>query len=87
VSETPEKVTLDELEARDLDDFEPRLKAVGYELRPQRMRPSVWSFDAGDRTTRHYHESQEELYHVLSGSFALELGEDGGEKLELTPAT
>jgi quercetin dioxygenase-like cupin family protein len=83
MSETPEKVSLDALEARDLDEFDPRLKAVGYELRPERMRPSVWSFDAGDRMNRHYHESQEELYHVLSGSFVLELGEDGADELDL----
>lgn len=81
--EKPEKVGLNSIEARDLDEFEPRLKAVGYELRPEEMRPSVWQFEADDRMNRHYHEEQEELYHVLSGRFELELGEDGSEELEL----
>ncbi|MFC6724699.1 cupin domain-containing protein [Halobium palmae] len=83
MSETPEKLSLADTEARDVDDLEPRLKAVGYELRPGKMRPSVWVFDDGETSNRHYQEEQEELYHVLSGRFVLELGEDGAEELEL----
>lgn len=83
MTETPKAVSLDSLEARDLDEFEPRLKAVGYELRPEATRPSVWTFEPDEAMNRHYHEEQEELYHVLSGRFVLELGEDGEEALEL----
>ncbi|MFC4357845.1 cupin domain-containing protein [Halobium salinum] len=81
--ETPTKLNLNSVEARDLDEFDPRLKAVGYELRPEEMRPSVWQFDPDERMNRHYHEEQEELYHVLSGRFVLELGESGEEEMEL----
>ncbi|EJN57023.1 cupin domain-containing protein [Halogranum rubrum] len=70
-----DQVNLDELEARELDDFGPRLKGVGYELRPEKMRPSVWVFDAGEKMRRHYQEEQEELYHVLSGRFEMRFGE------------
>jgi quercetin dioxygenase-like cupin family protein len=77
-----ERLNLDELEARDLDDFGPKLKAVGYELRPEEMRPSVWVYEEGDAMNRHYHEEQEELYHVLSGRFEMRFGDAETEELE-----
>jgi quercetin dioxygenase-like cupin family protein len=83
MTEIPEKLALGEVQARDVDGIGPRLKAVGYELRPAKMRPSVWVFDDGETSNRHYQEEQEELYHVLSGRFVIELGEDGADELEL----
>lgn len=74
-----ERLNLDDVDARDLDDFGPRLKAVGYELRPKEMRPSVWVYDEGDAMNRHYHEEQEELYHVLSGRFEMRFEEETEE--------
>ncbi|WP_396613494.1 cupin domain-containing protein (plasmid) [Haloferax sp. S1W] len=56
------------------------LRAVGYELRPQKMRPNVWVYEAGETSTKHRHETQEELYHVLSGRFEMVfLDADGTE--------
>lgn len=71
------KVNLDDLEERDVEDIEPRLKAVGYELRPGKMRPSVWIFDAGDSNNRHRQREQEELYYVIEGTGSMEV--DGEE--------
>lgn len=68
-----ERVSLDDVEPRDIDDLEPALRAVGYELRPSEMRPSVWEFDAGDANNRHRQEKQEELYVVLEGRLEMEV--------------
>jgi quercetin dioxygenase-like cupin family protein len=76
-----EKVNLDAMDARELENFGPRLKGVGYELRPQEMRPSVWVFDEGEAMKRHYQEEQEELYHVLSGRFEMRFGDAETEEL------
>ncbi|WP_129114838.1 cupin domain-containing protein [Halegenticoccus tardaugens] len=70
------RVTLDEVEVRDLDATEPSLKAVGYELRPERMRPNVWVYEAGESSNRHYQREQEELYHVLSGRFEVTVDDE-----------
>lgn len=72
-----ERVNLDDLELREVDDVEPRLKAVGYELRPEKMRPSAWVFEPGESNNRHRQREQEELYLVLDGRFAVEV--DGEE--------
>lgn len=72
----PEKTNLDRLEERDLEDIEPALLAVGYELQPSNMRPSVWRFTAGESNNWHRHESQEELYIVLEGTGELELEDE-----------
>lgn len=78
------KVNLDDLETRDVEDIEPKLKAVGYQLRPEEMRPSVWEFDAGESNNRHRHEAQEELYYVTDGEFVMTVeGEDGEETFDL----
>ena len=61
------KLALDDLELRDIDGIEPDLKAVGYELRPKKMRPSLWVFEPGESNNWHRHEEQEELYLVLDG--------------------
>ncbi|MFC6732780.1 MULTISPECIES: cupin domain-containing protein [unclassified Haladaptatus] len=65
------KVNLDEIDVREVGEESPRLKAVGYELRPQKMRPNVWVFEQGDWLNRHKQKTQEELYHVLSGTFEM----------------
>lgn len=70
-----EKCSLDDLELIDVDDIEPGLKAVGYELRPERMRPSVWEYAPGESNNRHRQQEQEELYLVLDGR--LEMTVDG----------
>ncbi|ELK54156.1 MULTISPECIES: cupin domain-containing protein [Haloferax] len=83
-----EHVNLADLEPHDVESADARVKAVGYELRPRKMRPSVWSFDAGGSGPMHYQREQEELYHVLSGAFELAFAGDDGEEtdaLDLEP--
>ncbi len=67
------KTNIDDLEIRDINGLEPALRAVGYELRPSKMRPSVWEFDAGDSNNRHRQREQEELYVVLDGRLEMEV--------------
>lgn len=75
-----EKIGLDDLDTRDVERIEPGLKAVGYRLRPEEMRPSVWAFEAGETNNWHRHEAQEELYFVLDGEFVVTVeSEDGDE--------
>ena len=76
------RVSLQDLELRSVDDIDQRVKAVGYELRSEEMRPNVWVFEEGDAGNRHYHREQEELYLVLDGRFRMEI-ED--ETIELEP--
>ena len=71
-----ERTNLDDLETIDVDDIEPGLKAVGYELRPEKMRPSVWEFEPGESNNRHRQEEQEELYLVLDGRLEMTVGEE-----------
>lgn len=73
------KANVDEMETRDVETIEPDLKAVGYELRPSKMRPSVWVYDEGESNNPHYQREQEELYHVLSGRFEMTIGEETAE--------
>lgn len=70
------KANVDEIETRDIEDLEPGLKAVGYELRPSKMRPSVWVYDEGESNNPHHQREQEELYHVLSGRFEMTIDEE-----------
>ena len=74
------RVTLDELDLREVENIEPRLKAVGYELRPEKMRPSVWVFDTDESNNRHRQREQEELYFVLDGHLEMEVD---GETFEI----
>lgn len=67
------KVSLDDLDPQEIDDVEPTLRAVGYELRPSRMRPSVWEFASGESNNRHRQREQEELYIVLDGRLQMEV--------------
>ena len=66
-----ERVNLDDVEVHDVNAAGGRVRSVGYELRPQKMRPSVWVFEADEEGPDHRQEEQEELYHVLSGRFEM----------------
>lgn len=68
--------SIDETEPQEIDGIEPRLRAIGYELRPEEMRPSVWEYREGESNNRHRQEQQEELYVVLSGRFEMEIEDD-----------
>lgn len=63
----PEKITLEEIDEQELDGFEPTLKPIGYHLKPDSMRPSVWHYEEGESNREHRHKAQEELYTVLDG--------------------
>jgi hypothetical protein len=39
------RITLSDLDLRNIEEIEPGLKAIGYELQPEKMRPSVWEFE------------------------------------------
>lgn len=73
-------VSLDDLDRHELDDVEPDVLPIGVELRPSRVRPSVWAYEAGESSNRHHQLEQEELYVPLSGRFeiAIEEGDGGG---------
>jgi quercetin dioxygenase-like cupin family protein len=77
-----EKIGLDDLETHDVEDIEPGLKAVGYQLRPEEMRPSVWKFATGETNNWHRHEAQEEVYFVLDGEFVVTVESEDGESDE-----
>jgi quercetin dioxygenase-like cupin family protein len=75
-----DRVNLADLDLHDSTRADGRVRAVGYELRPTKMRPSVWVFEAGEHGPKHYQREQEELYHVLSGQFEMRLFDtDGAE--------
>jgi quercetin dioxygenase-like cupin family protein len=71
-----ERRSLDDLDPIDVEDVEPDLKAVGYELRPENMRPSLWIFEPGESNNRHRQREQEELYLVLDGRLEMTVGEE-----------
>ena len=71
-----ETCNLDDLETIDVDDVEPGLKAVGYELRPEKMRPSLWIFEPGESNNRHRQREQEELYLVLDGRLEMTVDDE-----------
>lgn len=70
------KVSLDDLDSQEIDEVEPRLRAVGYELQPSKMRPSVWEFAPGESNNRHHQREQEELYVVLDGRLQMEVEDE-----------
>ncbi|MFC7078842.1 cupin domain-containing protein [Halorussus caseinilyticus] len=75
-----EKTSLADVDPRDVEGIEPDLKAVGYQLRPAKMRPSVWEFEAGETNNWHRQDEQEELYYVLDGSFLVTVESEDGER-------
>jgi quercetin dioxygenase-like cupin family protein len=86
----PAHLSLDDLDELAVDgiDTDATVLPVGYELRPSKMRPTVWRYPAGESSTYHRQREQEELYLVLSGRFEARLGGDGDdeeERVELGP--
>ncbi|KAB1189859.1 cupin domain-containing protein [Haloferax sp. MBLA0076] len=77
-----DRVNLSDLKLHENTIADGRVRAVGYELRPKQMRPSVWVFEPGEQSTKHYQEEQEELYHVLSGRFEMTFSDDEGDETE-----
>lgn len=73
---TYSKRSLDDLEPREVDDIEPAVKAVGYELRPEEMRPSLWVYEPGESNNRHRQREQEELYLVLEGRLEMTVDDE-----------
>ncbi|AGN00336.1 hypothetical protein L593_01925 [Salinarchaeum sp. Harcht-Bsk1] len=74
------KVSLDEVEAHRLEEPERTILPIGVELRPAKMRPSVWEYEAGETSNRHRQREQEELYVPLAGRFEVAIaGNEGGE--------
>ncbi|MXV64209.1 cupin domain-containing protein [Natronorubrum sp. JWXQ-INN-674] len=61
-------VELENVERRELDLENPTLLPVGLELRPEKMRPSVWHYEQGEENAYHRQDQQEELYVVLEGT-------------------
>lgn len=76
------KVNLDDLEGIAVDQTEPDVKPVGYELRPESMRPNHWIYEPGESNNRHKQGEQEELYFVLDGTGTMEVD---GETFALSP--
>lgn len=70
------KLSLGDLATMNVEDIEPDLKAVGYELRPKKMRPSLWVFEPGESNNWHRQREQEELYLVLDGRLEMTVAED-----------
>ena len=70
------KLSLRSLDERNVDEIEPDLKAVGYELRPEKMRPSLWTFEPGESNNWHRQKAQEELYLVLDGRLEMTLDDE-----------
>lgn len=70
------KVSLGDVDSRQIEGIEPTLRSIGYELQPDTMRPAVWEFERGEATNRHRHEQQEELYAVLEGRLDVEVDDE-----------
>jgi quercetin dioxygenase-like cupin family protein len=85
----PTHCSLDDLEAVPVDrpGTDASVLPVGYELRPEEMRPAVWTLPAGESTPYHRQREQEELYLVLAGRFRVRTGGGGDEEetFELGP--
>jgi quercetin dioxygenase-like cupin family protein len=78
----PARLSLDDLDpvAVDRPDTEASVLPVGYELRPEKMRPAVWNLPAGESTPYHRQREQEELYLALSGRFEVRIESESGEE-------
>lgn len=76
------KVNLEDLDARETEQTDPAVKAVGYELRPSEMRPNVWIYAPGQSNNRHKQAEQEELYYVIDGTGTMAI-ED--ETIDISP--
>ncbi|WP_152039832.1 cupin domain-containing protein [Salinigranum salinum] len=78
----PARLSLDDLDpvAVDRPDTEASVLPIGYELRPEKMRPAVWNLPAGESTPYHRQREQEELYLALSGRFEVRIESESGEE-------
>jgi quercetin dioxygenase-like cupin family protein len=78
----PARLSLDDIDpvAVDRPDTEASVLPIGYELRPEKMRPAVWNLPAGESTPYHRQREQEELYLALSGRFEVRIEAEGGEE-------
>ncbi|MEM4781331.1 MAG: cupin domain-containing protein [Halalkalicoccus sp.] len=74
--------SIEDVASQEIDGNEPSLRAIGYELRPEEMRPSVLEYREGASNNRHRQAEQEELYVVLSGRFEMEIDEETVELAE-----
>lgn len=71
------KIGLDDVDPVDVDGMDAEVLPVGYHLRPEKMRPSVWRYEDGESGRRHRQGEQEELYVVLDGSYEMTVERDG----------
>jgi quercetin dioxygenase-like cupin family protein len=78
----PARLSLDDIDpvAVDRPDTEASVLPIGYELRPEKMRPAVWNLPTGESTPYHRQREQEELYLALSGRFEVRIEAEGGEE-------
>ncbi|MDZ7731010.1 MAG: cupin domain-containing protein [Natrialbaceae archaeon] len=49
---------------------------VGYVLQSEESRPNIWEYEPGMSSSLHRHSDQEEVYYVIEGELALEVGEE-----------
>lgn len=78
------KVSLDDVDPIEVDGDALTIRSVGYELRPEKMRPAVWEYDEGEENVFHRQEQQEELYVVLEGRFEVTIErEDDREVIDV----
>lgn len=64
----------------DVDD--PEQIDVGRETNLEKMNARLWFFEPGEKVSLHYHDVQEELYYVVSGTGQILVGEDP-ERVEI----
>lgn len=64
---------------------EPRIVPVGYVLRAERIRATVWVPDPGESIPQGRQRRQKELFHVIEGTAEMTVDEDTVEVNEGTP--
>ena len=52
------------------------------ELDTEALRPRLWKIEPGEKLSYHYHEEQEEVFYVVSGTGQMLIGEDK-ERVEI----
>lgn len=70
------KVNVDDLDPVEVEEIDPVVRPVGYELRPGKMRPNVFVYGAGESNNRHRQTEQEELYLVLDGRLRMDVDDE-----------
>lgn len=56
------------------------VQSVSSALGCENLSVNIWHFDEGEEIQYHAHETQEELFYVLDGTFSLKLGRSGEEE-------